>query len=335
MRPPPRVRLALAAIVSAAVGAALACGCSRRDDVADRARAAPREGAADRAGAAASDDAMRDADVDSARARRPADDPPPAYRAYPVAATGAWLRYAARLGPERLAIVLKVNRVDRDRVRLGDTLAVPEALADTARATDGAPIDELAFAALPQAVGGLDSVPKLLAISRRVQAFGAYERGRLVRWGPTSTGKKDTPTPDGLFHVNWQARETVSTEDSTWVLRWYTNFQSRRGLSLHEYALPGYPASHACIRLLGADAQWLYGWLEQWIVEPGDPRVVAQGTPILIFGEYAFGHRRPWRRLLDDPLAATVAAAEIDGALAPHVATVAERARARRAAERE
>jgi lipoprotein-anchoring transpeptidase ErfK/SrfK len=320
-------RVAFAASIALALSVAACDGRkdAGRDDEAASTPApdAPAPGAPDSAGV--SDPAH--AGVDST-----AIEAPPTYRALPIASTRAWLRYAARLGAERLAIVLKVNRIDRDHVLLGDTLALPWPLADTSFVLQRPPDEiELELAALPRSVPALDSVPKLLAISRRVQAFGAYERGRLVRWGPTSTGKRSSPTPDGLFHVNWQAKSTISTEDSSWVLPWYLNFDNRRGLSIHQYALPGFPASHACVRLLEPDAEWLYGWAEQWVVSADSRTVVAPGTPILIFGEWAFGRRPPWRRLADDPLAATVSVAEIDSALAPHLAAILEGGRTRRA----
>jgi L,D-transpeptidase catalytic domain len=255
-------------------------------------------------------------------------DEPPSYHAYAITGPGPWLRYAKRLGPERLMLILKVNRVDANFVQRGDTLAVPDALGDTSNVTTD-PTEELAFSPLPRAIAGLDSVPKLFAVSRRVQAFGAYERGRLVRWGPTSTGSKDSPTPDGLFDTNWKARETISTEDSTWVLQWCVNFHGRRGLSIHQFALPGYPASHACVRLLEADAVWFYDWVDQWILAPDGLTALARGTPILIFGDYAFGKRRPWKRLIEDPSAASVSIAEIDSALVLRLPALNERAAVR------
>lgn len=318
--------VASALLVSAALTA-----CDRQGERAETPREAPREGPGlpePEHGAPVPADS-------SSTGPLSATPPAPRYVPYRIDAASPFLRWAASLGPERRLLVLKLNRIDLEHARQGDTLAIPESFAPgavSASATSAPPpatIDELAFAPLPLALAALDSAPKLLAISRRVQAFGAYERGRLVRWGPTSTGKKDTPTPDGFFNVNWQAKETISTEDSTWVLPWYANFETRRGLSIHQYALPGYPASHACVRLIEADAMWLYDWAEQWLVASDGHTILAPGTPILIFGDYAYGKRRPWRRLFEDPLAASVGTAEIDSALAPYVAKLREQARER------
>jgi hypothetical protein len=80
-------------------------------------------------------------------------------------------------------------------------------------------------------------------------------------------------------------------------MRWYFNFGNREGLALHAYALPGYPASHGCIRLLERDARWLFDWGDTWILDTTETRVLRPGTPILIFGEYDFDAPPPWRSL--------------------------------------
>jgi hypothetical protein len=76
---------------------------------------------------------------------------------------------------------------------------------------------------------------------------------------------------------------------------WYFNFQNQRGLSLHEYALPGLPASHACVRLLERDARWLYDWGGGWTLDERGWTVLEHGTPLLIVGCYDFDRPPPWR----------------------------------------
>jgi hypothetical protein len=110
-----------------------------------------------------------------------------------------------------------------------------------------------------------------------------------------STGRASSPTPDGLFHLNWRSARRHSTVNPRWFMRWYFNFDNRRGLSLHAYALPGVPASHGCIRLLERDAQWLFEWGEEWAVSQGGRRVDTPGTPLWIVGQYDFAAPPPWR----------------------------------------
>jgi hypothetical protein len=209
-----------------------------------------------------------------------------------------------RLGPDAFGVVLRLNRVDLAHARQGDTLVVPASF-DWARLSPFP--DTLSFAGVP---------PRLLVVSARVQAFGAYEAGRLVHWGPTSTGRQEKPTPPGLYHANWRQRTRVSTFNDEWILHWYVNLSNFDGISLHQYELPGRPASHSCVRLLEADAEWLYGWVDTWKLVPGDRRkVLEHGTPVVVLDEYAFGQRRPWKRLPEDPHATTIAPDSIAAAL--------------------
>ena len=78
---------------------------------------------------------------------------------------------------------------------------------------------------------------------------------------------------------------------------WYFNFGSREGLAFHAYSLPGYPASHGCIRLLERDARWLFDWGETWVLAPGETRVLTPGTPVFIVGQYDVNAAPPWRSL--------------------------------------
>jgi len=242
----------------------------------------------------------------------------PRYRAVRIERRETWTGLAQELGPERTLLVLKVNRIDRAHVRLGATLVVPEALDDP-----------LALSPFPGAVVEIAEVPKLLVVARRVQAFAGYEQGRLVRWGPISTGKKATPTPTGLFHTNWRVGEKVSTEDPEWLLRWYFNIHNTRGVSFHQFEMPGYPASHSCLRLHEDDARWLFGWGVPWILSPDGRTIEAHGTPVVIFGDYVYGGEAPWKRLAADPEATAVPPAELTPALAQHLPVILARQKGR------
>ena len=250
----------------------------------------------------------------------PTPTPPVHYQARTIEGKKWLAQLKEELGDEGMALALKINRVDLKHVRQGETFFVPEKLDDP-----------LAISPFPFELETARSIQKLLLVSRRVQAFGAYESGKLVRWGPTSTGKKATPTPTGLYHTNWKAKQTVSTVSDEWVLSWYFNLDNFEGVSLHQYDLPGYPASHSCVRLLEEDAAWIYNWADQWILSKDGHARLAYGTPVEIFGDYAYGQKPPWKRLHDDPLAASVSVSEVEEALRPHLSLIQERARARAA----
>lgn len=245
--------------------------------------------------------------------------PATSFRLVPVSALG---RMAALAAAERQT-VLKLNRIDEAHLR-GRALVIPDSIAP-----------ELSYAPLPPELPELDAIPKFILVAIRVQAFGAYEFGHLVRWGPVSTGRRDSPTTPGVFFTNWKAKTTVSTEDSSWILDWYVNFVSDRGIAFHQYSLPGRPASHGCVRLLEIDARWLFGWTGEWKLSRRSRRPRVFGTPVLVLGEYDYGHRPPWLDLPVNPGADRVGAAEVTAALAPKLPLVEARTQSHRPADAE
>ena len=255
---------------------------------------------------------------DSALARLAA--PAVRYRTVPIPGPRALDSLARALGERGFANVLRVNRIDLDHARAGLPLVVPD------------PADSLPLLCpFPARVSGPIPSGRIVFVAQRIQAFAAYDSSRLVRWGPVSTGRRDKPTPDGFFHANWKAKQRVSTIDDSWLLKWAVNFDSRAGISLHEYELPGRPASHSCVRLMPDDAEWLYGWAQQWKVAADGRTVLEYGTPIVIFGAYDFDAIRPWKRLPRDPHATDVPEPELATAFlgqAPRTATASDSTRA-------
>jgi hypothetical protein len=205
-------------------------------------------------------------------------------------------------GEDGWMTILKLNRQDRKHIRKGDTLIIPEKMSA-----------EIDFSPFPQNIPALSGVPKIMFISQRVQAVAAYENGKLVRWMPTNTGKKATQTPTGLKHTNWRSKKRNSTVDASWVLEWYFNL-TNDGVSLHKYDLPGYPASHSCVRLLEHDAKWIYNWADAWILLKTSGKV-AEGTPVIIMDKYEFGKPKPWMLVAENPEAGMVNNDEIQAQL--------------------
>ncbi len=245
--------------------------------------------------------------------------PPVRYSSRPVEDAKSLSSLRTELGEEAMAVVLKVNRIDAQHIRSGEELIIPETL------------DMMAVSPFPAEIKSAETISKLLLVARRVQAFGAYEFGKLVRWGPTSTGKKATPTRAGLYHANWKAKRTISTIDPDWVLPWYVNIDNFDGISLHQYDLPGYPASHSCVRLLEEDAAWVYQWVEQWILTKDGRGRLAYGTPVIIFGDYAYDQPPPWKLLPGDPQAASVSVEEVEEVVLRYLPLLQERAKERAA----
>ncbi|MFA7381163.1 MAG: L,D-transpeptidase [Bacteroidia bacterium] len=183
----------------------------------------------------------------------------------------------------KAAVYVALNRLDAAHFRPSKKYIVPDVYY----------ADLLKYSPFPIQVNSLHSVDKCILISYAMQAFAAYEYGQLIRWGPTSLGKKSTPTPTGLFHCNWKSKKTISTIDPEWIMEWYINLENKLGVSMHQYDLPGYPASHACVRLLKQDAVFLYRWTNTW--ELMDDWTIKQyGTPVIIFGDYVYEEHQPW-----------------------------------------
>lgn len=192
---------------------------------------------------------------------------------------------AARFEPDELGVLEKLNRADVKHLPRLPQIVVPSEWHD-----------EIAHTPFPSRYEAAAAMAKALIVDQPSQAFAAYEYGRLVYWGPTSTGRQARPTPTGRFHLNWRARSRLSTLSGEWRLNWYFNFHNLRGLAFHEFDLPGVPASHACVRLLARDAEWIHTWGESWTLD-AKGQLASPGTPVFILGKYDFSAPAPARTL--------------------------------------
>ena len=84
-----------------------------------------------------------------------------------------------------------------------------------------------------------------------------------------------------MYFTNWKAEQTTSTFNDEWDLKWNFNIENKEGIGFHQYALPGYPASHSCLRLKEADAKYLYTFADQWELK-GTDDIKAKGTPVIV-----------------------------------------------------
>lgn len=209
--------------------------------------------------------------------------------------------------PAKRRILLAVNRTDSQHFVKMDSVIVPADLSG-----------DLAFYfPFPFSVPYLSKINKLIFFSYPAQAFAAYENGELVYTGPVNMGRKKDPTPTGLYYTNWKAEKTTSTFNDEWELEWNFNIHNKEGIGWHQYELPGYPASHSCLRLLEADARYLYTWADQWVLDDKD-NITLKGTPVIVFGKYDFDGAKPWWQLAGDPRALDINAGEIESLVKPH-----------------
>ena len=98
-----------------------------------------------------------------------------------------------------------------------------------------------------------------------------YRDGVPIAASTVSTGSKGRETPTGVFTILQKAvvHRSGTYDDAPMP---YMQRLTSKGVAMHAGNLPGYPASHGCIRLPKAFAKLLYG-------------VTELGTPVMITDE--------------------------------------------------
>ncbi len=221
-----------------------------------------------------------------------------------------WLKTEGS-NPKALDLVLALNRVDAVNLKKLDSIIVPTDFSG----------DLEYYMPFPIEVATLNEVSKIILFSYATQAFATYEYGVLTHTGPTSLGREKDKTPTGLFFTNWKAEETISTFNDEWKLKWNFNIENKQGIGFHEYELPGYPASHSCLRLLEKDAKMLYEFADQWELESAE-KVRLKGTPVVVFGSYDFKNPKIWNMLPQDAKALSITEAELETTISPYLPSI-------------
>jgi hypothetical protein len=104
----------------------------------------------------------------------------------------------------------------------------------------------------------LPNGPLTIIVSIGSQHVSLYADGTFVARGPVSTGMRGHPTPVGVFSVIQKDRFHRSNIYSLAPMP-YMQRITWSGVALHQGVLPGYPASHGCIRMSGDFAVRLWG----------------------------------------------------------------------------
>jgi hypothetical protein len=228
---------------------------------------------------------------------------------YTLENTKEWLQ--KNESAANLEIALAVNRTDKEFFTKMDSVIIPMDMSG----------DIAFYLPFPVQVPYLEDVDKIIFFSYPTQTFAAYENGILTYTGPTNMGRKKDPTPTGLFFTNWKAEKTTSTFDDEWELLWNFNIENKKGVGFHQYDLPGYPASHSCLRLHEKDAKDLYEWADQWVLAD-EENVKFKGTPVIVFGSYNFDAPKPWLQLVKNPKALTISKSEMEKITTPYLSTI-------------
>jgi lipoprotein-anchoring transpeptidase ErfK/SrfK len=179
----------------------------------------------------------------------------PQYQCIKVAGGQSW----EKLFPDEQQrdIVQRLNR-SYNYLWAGKVIVVPRNLAQKTL---------LDFSPFPL---GIDAEgEKQVIVDQDKLAWGAYdEQGQLVKWGPISSGRdkcsdsaRSCRTMTGIFRFfskeNEKCRSNVYPIGRGGARMPYCMY-FHKGFAMHgSLDMPGYRASHGCIRMFTQDAQWL------------------------------------------------------------------------------
>lgn len=90
--------------------------------------------------------------------------------------------------------------------------------------------------------------PVVIVVSKPEQVAYVYRNGIRIARSSVSTGRPGHPTPVGVFQILEKEKDHVSTIYKGAEMPWMERL-TWEGIALHAGDLPGYPASHGCVRL--------------------------------------------------------------------------------------
>ena len=140
------------------------------------------------------------------------------------------------------------------------------ALPAMAQAPDAAALKPGEFLWYPQIA---PAGPVVLVVSLDEQRAYVYRNGIAIGVSTISSGKTGHETPPGVFTILQKNKDHRSNLYNNAPMP-YMQRLTWDGIALHGGALPGYPASHGCVRLPHAFAEKLFA-----ITQRGDSVVVA------------------------------------------------------------
>ncbi|MBN8982899.1 MAG: L,D-transpeptidase family protein, partial [Rhizobiales bacterium] len=126
--------------------------------------------------------------------------------------------------------------------------------------------------------------PLIVAVSIKNQSLKVYDANGLFAEAPVSTGMPGHATPLGIFSViqknKWHRSNIYSGAPMPYMQR-----LTWSGIAMHAGALPGYPASHGCIRMPNHFATQIWNWTRMGarvVVTSGEVSPVAFSHPLLM-----------------------------------------------------
>lgn len=173
----------------------------------------------------------------------------------------------SKLFGKNWTLVARFNRLDEKHLVIGKKIKVPDNLEVI---KEWSPLPKEYALAMPH--------KKYILVSLEDQFLGVYQNGKLIFDMPISSGrpleKCDSPTgdcstPTRIFQTlggDWNHTSSVYDDPTgnpypmPWAVRFHIN---KNGVQywIHGGDLPGYPASHGCVRVTKKDALKLFRWL--------------------------------------------------------------------------
>jgi lipoprotein-anchoring transpeptidase ErfK/SrfK len=126
--------------------------------------------------------------------------------------------------------------------------------------------------------------PLIIAISIDKQKVRIYDSNGLFAESPVSTGMKGHSTPMGVFSIIQKHKFHHSNIYSNAPMP-YMQRITWSGVAMHAGVLPGYPASHGCIRMPMAFAMKMWNWTRMGarvVVTPGEMTPASFSHPLLM-----------------------------------------------------
>ncbi len=188
--------------------------------------------------------------------------------------------------PSNNKMFCTLNRKERRFLRVGDTVLIADTIMP----------DMVAYSIFPLIYPSARDIKKLVIVSNAYQAYACYEYGKQVRFAATNSGKEKTQTYPGRYAMVWKQELRISSLDSTWKMPYTWNIHRFSGSAFHKFDMPGYPASHSCLRQFLDDAKWLYKWGEGAKYDTANLAIHLTGTPVIIIDHFDYSRPKsgPW-----------------------------------------
>ena len=222
----------------------------------------------------------------------------------PTASASKGRRHDHGKGPDGMKITdvstASAPQAGRRRFLAGSAALAGLALTARATATETlVAVDDLAPGQFTWHPERQPAGPVSVVVSLDQQRVHVYRNGVRIGVSTCSTGKKGHETPTGVFVVLQKDRNHRSSTYNNAPMP-NMNRLTWDGIALHAGNLPGYPASHGCVRLPMAFSKNLFG-----ITHVGTPVIIASSAS----DPYALTHPGPvLNGFAEAELAAAVAA---------------------------